>query len=85
MSQTIMPCAQGPLVSDDIVGIAVELDRSIQAVSRALGSALALSLALSTVAWSAFSTKFGKRPIFLASTLMMLGGSIISSYSKRVS
>jgi MFS family permease len=73
---------QGPLVSADVVGIAMELDKSIQAISRALGSALVLALALATVVWSALSVKLGKRGPFLASTLLMLAGSIIASYSR---
>ena len=93
-------------MSADIVSIAAELGRSIQATSRALGSALVLALAFSTVVWSVLSLKLGKRPVstvligtfegyfrkvyqylntekvFLASTLLMFGGAMISSFSK---
>ena len=72
---------QGPLVSSDIPEMALEFDRSIQAVSRALGSALVLALAFATVIWSALSVKFGKRPIFLLSTLMMFAGSMLAGFS----
>jgi hypothetical protein len=41
-----------------------------------------LSLAFSTPIWSVFSIKFGKRPVFLLSTLLMLTGSIIAGYSE---
>lgn len=54
---------QGNLVSADQTGIAMELDRSLQAVSRALGSTLVLALAFSTIVWSVLSTKLGKRPV----------------------
>ena len=73
---------QGPLVSADLVAIAVELDRSVQALARALGSALVLALALATVVWSVMSVKIGKRPVFLMSTLLMFAGTMISSYSQ---
>lgn len=79
--QAVICGALGPLVSADLPGIAAELDRSLQAVSRALGSALVLALAFATVVWSALSVKIGKRPVFLASTLCMLGGSIIAGFS----
>ena len=65
----------------DTVGIAKELDRSLQAVSRAVGSAFLLPLGLSTLVWSALSIKVGKRPVFLASTLFMFTSSMIASYS----
>ena len=74
-------CHKGPLVSSDIPQMATEFDRSLQAVSRALGSALVLALAFATVAWSALSIKFGKRPVFLLSTLMMFAGSMIAGFS----
>ena len=54
---------KGPLVSADQVGIAAEFDRSVQAISRAFGSALVLALAIATVVWSMLSVKFGKRPV----------------------
>ncbi|PAV15819.1 MFS general substrate transporter [Pyrrhoderma noxium] len=82
---TIICGALGPLVSADIVSIAAELGRSIQATSRALGSALVLALAFSTVVWSVLSLKLGKRPVFLASTLLMFGGAMISSFTKDYS
>ena len=50
-------------MSADQVGIAAEFDRSVQAISRAFGSALVLALAISTVVWSMLSVKFGKRPV----------------------
>ncbi|KZS96641.1 MFS general substrate transporter [Sistotremastrum niveocremeum HHB9708] len=78
---TVICGALGPLVSADLVGIAAELDRSISAIARALGSALVLALAFATVAWSVLSVKIGKRPVFLASTLLMLAGSVISGFT----
>ncbi|KLO13097.1 MFS general substrate transporter [Schizopora paradoxa] len=77
--------ALGPLVSADLVNIAIELDRSVQALARALGSALVLALALATVVWSVMSVKIGKRPVFLMSTLLMFAGTMISSYSRESS
>ncbi|KAL5478934.1 hypothetical protein ACEPAI_2221 [Sanghuangporus weigelae] len=73
----------GPLVSAHIVTMAAEFDRSVQAISRALGSALVLSLAFATIFWSVFSIKLGKRPVFLASTLLMFAGSMVASYTKN--
>ncbi len=69
------------MVSADIPGIAVDLHVSIQAVSRATGSATELSLGLSAVAWSVISVKIGKRPVYLAGALLMLAGSILAQYS----
>jgi len=80
---TVICGALGPLVSADTVQMAAEFDRSLQAVSRALGSALVLALAFATVGWSVLSVKIGKRPVFLASTLLMLAGSLISSFTKN--
>ncbi|KAH8112106.1 MFS general substrate transporter [Phellopilus nigrolimitatus] len=71
----------GTLVSADVVAMALEFDRSVQAISRALGSALVLALALSTVVWSVLSLKIGKRPVFLASTIMMFAGAMIASFT----
>ena len=75
-------CPQGPLVTADIVGIAKELDRSLQAVSRAVGAALLLSTGISTPGWSALGLRLGKRPVYLLSTLFMFASSMIASYSK---
>ncbi|KLO08371.1 putative cycloheximide resistance protein [Schizopora paradoxa] len=50
---TLLCGAMGPLVTADIVNIKSELGRSVQAVSRALGSTLSLSVGLSTIWWSA--------------------------------
>lgn len=69
------------MVSADIPGIAVDLHVSIQDISRAVASALELSLGLSVVAWSVVSLKIGKRPVYLASALLMLAGSILAQYS----
>ncbi|THG97134.1 hypothetical protein EW145_g7668, partial [Phellinidium pouzarii] len=71
----------GPLVSADLVAMAAEFDRSVQATSRALGSALVLALAIATVIWSVISLKLGKRPVFLASTILMFAGSMITSFT----
>ncbi|KAI5118632.1 hypothetical protein M0805_006999 [Coniferiporia weirii] len=78
---TVICGALGPLVSADLVDMATEFDRSVQAISRALGSALVLALAIATVVWSVLSLKFGKRPVFLASTLLMFAGSMIASFT----
>ena len=51
------------MVSADLVGIAAELDRSLSAIARAMGSALVLALAFATTTWSAISIKTGKRPV----------------------
>ncbi|EJD04924.1 MFS general substrate transporter [Fomitiporia mediterranea MF3/22] len=80
---TVVCGVLGPIVSADLVGIAAEFDRSVQAISRALGSALVLALAFATVVWSVSSIKFGKRPVFLLSSLMMFAGSMIASFTKN--
>ncbi|KDQ63300.1 hypothetical protein JAAARDRAFT_202771 [Jaapia argillacea MUCL 33604] len=80
---TVICGALGPLVSADIVGLAVEFNVSIQAMSRALGSALVAALAVATVIWTAISIKIGKRPVFLISTIIMMVGSVMSAYSKN--
>ena len=69
-------------MSADAVVIAGEFDRSIQAVSRAQGSSLVLTLAFATDVWSVLSVKLGKRPVFLASTLLMFAGAMIASWSE---
>ena len=74
---------QGPLVSANLVEIATEFNRSDGAIARALGSALVLALAFATVTWSVISVKFGKRPVFLVCTVMMLAGSLLAGFSKR--
>lgn len=65
-------------VSADLVGLAAEFDVSIQAMSRALGTALVATLAIATMVWSMLSVTWGKRPVYLASTLIMLAGCIVS-------
>ncbi|KAL5525242.1 hypothetical protein ACEPAF_9111 [Sanghuangporus sanghuang] len=80
---TVVCGVLGPIVSADIVTMATEFDRSLQAISRALGSALVLALAFATVVWSVLSVKLGKRPVFLASTLLMFAGSMVASYTKN--
>ena len=55
-----------------MVGMAQEFDRSVQALARALGSALVLALAFSTVVWSALSLKLGKRPVRIAPSPTLL-------------
>ncbi|KAH8112107.1 MFS general substrate transporter [Phellopilus nigrolimitatus] len=78
---TVLCGGLGPLVTTDVVAMAGEFDRSVQAISRALGSALVLALALSTVVWSVISLKIGKRPVFLASTIMIFAGAMIASFT----
>ena len=73
---------QGPLVSANLVEIAIEFNRSDGAIARSLGSALVLALAFATVTWSVISVKFGKRPVFLVCTLLMFAGSMISGFSE---
>ncbi|KAL5498209.1 hypothetical protein ACEPAH_2339 [Sanghuangporus vaninii] len=80
---TVVCGVLGPIVSADIVAMATEFDRSLQAISRALGSALVLALAFATIVWSVLSVKLGKRPVFLASTLLMFAGSMVASYTKN--
>lgn len=76
------PRPQGPIVSANLVEIAIEFNRSDAAIARALGSALVLALAFATVTWSVLSVKFGKRPVFLLCTLLMFAGSMIASFSE---
>ncbi|EPQ53290.1 MFS general substrate transporter [Gloeophyllum trabeum ATCC 11539] len=78
---TVICGALGPLVSADVVNLAVEFHTSIQAISRALGSSLAAALAIATVVWSTLAVKIGKRPVFLASALIMMAGAIMSAYA----
>ncbi|EPQ60393.1 MFS general substrate transporter [Gloeophyllum trabeum ATCC 11539] len=78
---TVICGALGPLVSADLVNLAAEFHTSLQATSRALGSALTAALAIATVIWSALAVKIGKRPVFLASTLIMMAGAIMSAYA----
>lgn len=73
---------QGPLVYADLVGIAAEFDRSVQATARAQGSAALLALALATVVWSVLSVKLGKRPVYLACTIIMFAGAMLCSFGE---
>ena len=75
-------CSEGPLVNVDTVGIAKELDRSLQAISRAVGAAFLLPMGISTLVWSALSFRLGKRPAYLFSTLLMFASSMIGAYSR---
>ncbi|KAF8588854.1 MFS general substrate transporter [Ramaria rubella] len=79
---TVLCGALGPLVSADLVGLALEFNVSLQAMSRALGTALVATLAIATMVWSMFSVTWGKRPVYLASTLIMLAGCIVSGEAK---
>lgn len=79
---TVLCGALGPLVSADMVNLAAEFDVSLQAMSRALGTALVTTLAIATMVWSMISVTWGKRPVYLASTLMMMTGSIVSGEAK---
>lgn len=65
-----------------MVNLAAEFDVSLQAMSRALGTALVATLAIATMVWSMISVTWGKRPVYLASTLIMLTGSIVSGEGK---
>ena len=47
-------------------------------MSRALGTALVATLAIATMVWSMISATWGKRPVYLAGTLIMLVGCIVS-------
>lgn len=61
-----------------MVHLATVFNVSIQAMSRALGTALVTTLAVATMVWSMISVKWGKRPVYLASTLFMLAGSLLA-------
>lgn len=65
-------------VSPDQVHLASLFGVSIQAMSRALGTSLVTTLAIATMVWSMISVKWGKRPVYLASTLMILAGSLVA-------
>ncbi|TFK56679.1 MFS general substrate transporter [Heliocybe sulcata] len=78
---TVICGALGPLVSADLVNLAAEFHVSLQAISRALGSALAAALSIATVVWSAIAVKIGKRPVFLASSIIMMVGAVMSAYA----
>ncbi|GAA6047237.1 hypothetical protein JCM3770_006964 [Rhodotorula araucariae] len=79
---TVLCGALGPLVSGAQVELAVIFGVSISAISRALGTALVTTLGLSTVIWAAFSTKFGKRPVYILATVFMAVGCIVAGESK---
>ncbi|GAA5988383.1 hypothetical protein JCM11641_005457 [Rhodosporidiobolus odoratus] len=74
--------ALGPLLSAGQVSLAAEFGVSLQAISRALGTALVTTLAISTIFWAALATKFGKRPVYIAATIFMLVGTIIAGEAK---
>ncbi|KIJ51227.1 hypothetical protein M422DRAFT_244411 [Sphaerobolus stellatus SS14] len=79
---TVLCGALGPLVSADMVNLATEFHVSLQAMSRALGTALVATLAIATMVWSMISVKWGKRPVYLASTLIMLVGCLVAGEAK---
>ncbi|GJJ08529.1 hypothetical protein Clacol_002747 [Clathrus columnatus] len=78
----LVPQPSDDPVSADLVGLAAEFNVSVQAMSRALGTALVATLAIATMVWSMLSVTWGKRPIYLASTLIMLIGCIVSGEAK---
>lgn len=100
MYGTVLCGALGPLVAGAQVEMAEIFGVSIQAMSRALGTALVATLGIATLVWGEFGfsapavhfvelfpaapigTKYGKRPVYLASTLFMLIGTIVASEAK---
>ncbi|GJN91832.1 hypothetical protein Rhopal_004855-T1 [Rhodotorula paludigena] len=58
---------------------------SLSAISRALGTTLVTTLAISTIIWAALATKLGKRPIYITATVLMMVGCIIAGECDRYS
>lgn len=79
---TVCAGVLGPICSAAQNDLAVIFDTSVQNISRALGTSLVAALAVSTIFGAAASVKFGKRPVYVISTLLMLVGVFISSEAK---
>ncbi len=79
---TVLAGALGPIVSSAQNDLAVIFDTSLQNISRALGTSLVAALAVSTIFGAACSVKFGKRPVYIISTVLMFVGVLVSSEAK---
>ncbi|KAF8466523.1 major facilitator superfamily domain-containing protein [Gautieria morchelliformis] len=79
---TVLCGALGPLVTADIIVLAAEFHVSIQAMSRALGTSIVTTLAIATLVWSMLSVTWGKRPVYLAGTLFMIAGCMVTAEAK---
>ncbi|BGP21868.1 hypothetical protein JCM10295v2_000743 [Rhodotorula toruloides] len=82
MYGTVLCGALGPLVAGAQVEMAQIFGVSLQAMSRALGTALVATLGIATLVWAPIGTKYGKRPVYLLSTIFMLVGTIVASEAK---
>ncbi|BGO96853.1 hypothetical protein NBRC10513v2_000792 [Rhodotorula toruloides] len=82
MYGTVLCGALGPLVAGAQVEMAQIFGVSLQAMSRALGTALVATLGIATLVWAPLATKYGKRPVYLLSTVFMLVGTIVASEAK---
>lgn len=76
---TLLAGIAGPLVAAAQTNLAVIFGVSLPAISRALGTALTAALAIATIFGAAFSVKFGKRPVYLVSTVLIFVGVMICS------
>jgi hypothetical protein len=65
-------------VTADLIVLAAEFHVSIQAMSRALGTSIVTTLAIATLVWSMISVTWGKRPVYLAGTLFILAGCMVT-------
>lgn len=79
---TFLAGALGPICSAAQNDLAVIFDTSVQNISRALGTALVAALAVSTIFGAACSVKFGKRPVYIISSVLTIIGVLVSSEAK---
>ncbi|KAJ7757704.1 MFS general substrate transporter [Mycena maculata] len=78
---TVLAGAVGPLVAADQTAIAAEFNASPNAFAQVLSSYFVLVLGLSTIFLQVGSVKFGKRPIYLITSLLLCVSTVWASYT----
>ncbi|KAK4701109.1 hypothetical protein P7C70_g5130, partial [Phenoliferia sp. Uapishka_3] len=78
---TCLVGAVGPLVSADQSHIAVEFGVSNTDMARVLSSYFVLVLGIATLFFQVGSVKFGKRPIYLGTSILLCGSTVWASYA----
>lgn len=67
-----LPLAVGPLLSPAFVQLAAEFDVSLSTFIQGVQGGVIVAIAFGSLIWNALAVKYGKRPVYLITTLGLM-------------